>query len=69
MPFIKGYTKQDGTVVSAHWRAPAGTSKQTALAIGIVAVVFVFGGSGTSTGGAAGAERLPAPRPSSRVTY
>ncbi|ROQ26014.1 hypothetical protein EDD98_5597 [Streptomyces sp. PanSC19] len=69
MPFVKGYTKQDGTVVRAYWRAPAGTSQQTALAIGIVAAVFLFGGSGTSTDGATGTERLPAPRSSSAVTY
>ncbi|WP_033210665.1 hypothetical protein [Streptomyces bikiniensis] len=70
MPFIRGYTKQDGTPVRAHWRAPAGTHKQTVLAIGIVAAVFVFGSSGTTTGSTpGGGERLPAPWSSSGVTY
>ncbi|GGU12437.1 hypothetical protein GCM10010272_66950 [Streptomyces lateritius] len=70
LPFIKGYLRRDGTSVRSHWRAPVGTSKQTALAIGIVAAVFVFGGSsGTSAGGEAGTERLPAPRPTSGVAY
>lgn len=69
MPFIKGYTKQDGTAVRAHWRAPAGTNRETALAVGIVAAVFIFGQSGKSTGGGAADERLPAPRSSSPVTY
>ncbi len=69
MPFVKGYTKQDGTVVRAHWRAPAGTSQQTVLAMGIVAAVFIFGGSGTSTESGTGTERLPAPRSSKAVTY
>ncbi len=54
----------------AHWRAPAGTHKQTVLAIGIVAAVFVFGSSGTTTGSTpGGGERLPAPWSSSGVTY
>ncbi|MFF5638125.1 hypothetical protein [Streptomyces sp. NPDC012825] len=40
------------------------------LAIGIVAAVFIFGGSGTPAGGApGGGERLPVPRSSSGVTY
>ncbi|MFJ4873443.1 hypothetical protein [Streptomyces sp. NPDC088757] len=54
---------------TAHWRAPAGTHKQTVLAFGIVAAVLVFGGSGTSAGGGPGMEQLPAPRSSSVVTY
>lgn len=71
LPFIKGYTRRDGTVVRRHWRAPAGTNRETALAIGIVAAVLVFGGSsGTSAGGSgASAERLPAPQSTSAVTY
>ncbi|GEB57178.1 hypothetical protein GCM10017674_78420 [Streptomyces gardneri] len=70
LPFIEGYTKRDGTSVRRHWRAPAGTSRETALAIAIVAALFVFGGSpSTSTGGGAGTERLPTPRPTSGATY
>ncbi len=69
MPFVRGYTKQDGTQVRAYWRAPAGTNQQTMLAVGIVAAVFIFGGSATSTGSATGGERLPAPRSSVGVTY
>ncbi|MFJ3767465.1 hypothetical protein ACIPQJ_08720 [Streptomyces sp. NPDC090082] len=69
MPFIKGYTKRDGTPVRPHWRAPAGTNRETAWAVGIVAAVFIFGGSGTSPSGGPGTERSPAPRSSSAVTY
>ncbi|MFJ9813154.1 hypothetical protein ACIRTB_33550 [Streptomyces sp. NPDC101158] len=69
MPFIEGYTKKDGTVVRRHWRAPAGTSRETALAIGIVAALFIFGGSGRPAGSKTGAEQLPAPRSSSAVTH
>lgn len=70
LPFIEGYTRRDGTPVRRHWRAPAGTSRETALAIAIVAALFVFGGSpSTPTGGGAGPERLLTPRPTSGATY
>ncbi|MFE6819603.1 hypothetical protein [Streptomyces sp. NPDC057675] len=65
---MSGYIKRNGTEVRQYWRAPAGTSKQTALAFVIVAAVFVFGGSPMSTGSGTGTERAPAPR-SSVVTY
>lgn len=68
MPLVRGYIRRDGTSVREHWRAPAGTSKQTALAIGIVVAVFVFG-SGRSTGSETGHERVPVPGSSSVVTY
>lgn len=69
MPLVSGYIKRNGTVVRQYWRAPAGTRKQTALAIVIVAAVFVFGGSPVSTGSGTGTERVPASRSSSGVTY
>ncbi|TXS23047.1 hypothetical protein EAO70_05185 [Streptomyces sp. adm13(2018)] len=66
---VSGYIRRNGTAVRQYWRAPAGTRKQTAWAVAIVAAVFVFGGSPTSAGNGTGPERVPAPRSSSVVTY
>ncbi|MCP9985415.1 hypothetical protein LUX01_00595 [Streptomyces sudanensis] len=69
MPLIRQYTKQDGTVVREHRRAPAGTARETALAVGVVVAVAVFGNTGAPAGGGASAEGPPGPRPSPRVAY
>lgn len=64
VPVIGEYERADGTRVRRHWRAPAGTRRQTAIALGIVAVVVIFANSGTAATGSPGTERLPEPGPS-----
>ena len=68
MPFIRAYTKADGTVIREHSRLPAGARRQTSIAFWIVAAVVVFANSGTAATGSPGVDRLPTPR-SSTASY
>lgn len=44
MPFIEGYTKKDGTEVSAHSRSAPGSGRQLTTAGIVVLLVWGIGG-------------------------
>ncbi|MFE9469003.1 hypothetical protein ACFYNW_36320 [Streptomyces virginiae] len=59
MPSVREHLR-NGSIVRAHWRNPAGSSKQVGLLVMFVLAMFVLGSK--PMGGAAPVEQRPGPQ-------